>query len=262
MFLLLIDAILGISDENGDENIAKLTSFSYLVGSTQLKRNLLDVSMRNGSYMSAEWKSSTFWKGLSYRKSLLQFNGSTTTGLFKKSVRWMFIQVQETPNPNSLKFLPGVEVISSGTVNFEDSKSAMSSPLARQLFAIEGVTGVMFGRDFITITKSSDDGVNWAPIKPNIYATVMDFFASNLPIFTDEQPSSDTEILEDDDETVAMIKELIETRIRPTLQEDGGDITYKGFENGVVKLKMQVEDEVDAINKKEFSKFEETLEGT
>ncbi|CAB3981756.1 NFU1 iron-sulfur cluster scaffold homolog, mitochondrial-like [Paramuricea clavata] len=207
----------------------------------------------------------------------------------------MFIQVQETPNPNSLKFVPGVQIMESGTVNFENAQSAVGSPLARQLFTIEGITGVMFGTDFITITKTNDDCVDWAPIKPNIFATVMDFFASNLPIFTDEQPRSDTEILEDDDETVAMIKELIDTRIRPTVQEDGGDIIFKGFENGVVKLKMQgacstcpssiftlkngienmlqfyvpevnsveqVEDEVDEINKEEFKKFEDKLDGT
>ncbi|XP_028392234.1 NFU1 iron-sulfur cluster scaffold homolog, mitochondrial-like isoform X2 [Dendronephthya gigantea] len=211
------------------------------------------------------------------------------------TVRGMFIQVQETPNPNSLKFVPGVQITESGTVNFENPQSAVRSPLARQLFTIEGVTGIMFGTDFITITKSSEDDVDWAQIKPNIFATVMDFFASNMPIFTDEQPRSDTEVLDDDDETVAMIKELIDTRIRPTVQEDGGDIIFKGFDNGVVKLKMQgacstcpssivtlkngienmlqfyvpevnsveqVEDEVDEINKKEFEKFEGKLEET
>jgi len=150
----------------------------------------------------------------------------------------MFIQVQETPNPNSLKFIPGVPVLESGTIDFPNPLSARGSPLARQLFGIEGVKGVFFGTDFITVTKADED-IDWQVLKPDIFATVMDFFASGVPVVTEPQPSLDTEIQEDDDETVAMIKELLDTRIRPTVQEDGGDIVYMGFEDGVVKLKMQ-----------------------
>ncbi|KAM7429726.1 nifu-like protein [Porites harrisoni] len=207
------------------------------------------------------------------------------------SVRTMFIQVQETPNPNSLKFVPGEQVLESGTVNFPNSQSAFCSPLARSLFRITGVQGVMFGPDFITVTKTEDD-VEWSVLKPEIFASIMDFFASNVPILTEEQPPSDTAIDPEDDETVAMIKELLETRIRPTVQEDGGDIIFKGFHDGVVKLKLQgacsscpssivtlksgienmmqfyvpevvsveqVEDEVDEINKTEFDKLEAKL---
>ncbi|PFX14725.1 NFU1 iron-sulfur cluster scaffold homolog, mitochondrial-like isoform X1 [Stylophora pistillata] len=207
------------------------------------------------------------------------------------SVRTMFIQVQETPNPNSLKFVPGVQVLESGTVNFTSAHSAYCSPLARNLFRIDGVTGVMFGPDFITVTKT-DDEVDWPVLKPDIFASIMDFFASNVPILTEDQPASDTAIDADDDETVAMIKELLDTRIRPTVQEDGGDIIFKGFQDGIVKLKLQgacsscpssivtlkngienmmqfyvpevvaveqVEDEVDEINKTEFSKLEAKL---
>lgn len=136
----------------------------------------------------------------------------------------MFIQTQETPNPNSLKFLPGCEVLSSGTMDFPNVREAHSSPLAKLLFRIEGVKAVFFGNDFITVTKEED--LEWQIIKPDVFATVMDFFSSGLPIYTGEKAPSDTEVYPEDDETVAMIKELLDTRIRPTVQEDGGDIQY------------------------------------
>lgn len=151
----------------------------------------------------------------------------------------MFIQTQDTPNPNSLKFIPGVKVLEPGqTMDFPNGTAAYCSPLGKLLFRIEGVKSVFFGPDFITITKHDDD-VSWKILKPEIFATIMDFFASGLPILTEGTPSSDTQINEEDDETVQMIKELLDTRIRPTVQEDGGDIIYMGFENGIVKLKMQ-----------------------
>ncbi|XP_070544235.1 NFU1 iron-sulfur cluster scaffold homolog, mitochondrial-like [Ptychodera flava] len=206
-------------------------------------------------------------------------------------VRTMFIQTQDTPNPNSLKFIPGVPVLESGTMDFPNARSTHGSPLARQLFRVDGVKGVFLGRDFITVSKADDD-VEWQLIKPEIFATIMDFFASGVPVITDEQPSADTEIHPDDDETVAMIKELLDTRIRPTVQEDGGDIIYMGFDDGVVKLKMQgsctscpssvvtlksgvqnmlqfyipevegveqIEDEADEVSEIEFKKLEEKL---
>ncbi|XP_077999286.1 NFU1 iron-sulfur cluster scaffold homolog, mitochondrial-like [Glandiceps talaboti] len=211
--------------------------------------------------------------------------------LVSQPARSMFIQTQDTPNPNSLKFVPGVPVLESGTMDFPGARTAHGSPLARQLFRIDGIRGVFFGKDFITITRTDDD-VEWQLLKPEIFATIMDFFASGLPILTDEQPPADTEVHPDDDDTVAMIKELLDTRIRPTVQEDGGDIVYMGFEDGIVKLKMQgsctscpssvvtlksgvqnmlqfyipevqgveqVEDEVDDISNEEFKKLEEKL---
>lgn len=156
--------------------------------------------------------------------------------------RSMFIQTQETPNPQSLKFLPGQKVLEPGqTLDFPNLKSAYCSPLAKVLFRIDGVKSIFFGPEFITITKIDDDETyEWKLMKPEIYATIMDFFASGLPIVNaDAKPASDTEIYDDDDDTVAMIKELLDTRIRPTVQEDGGDIIYMGFDDGVVKLKMQ-----------------------
>lgn len=155
--------------------------------------------------------------------------------------RDMFIQTQETPNPQSLKFLPGTHVLEQGgTLDFPTPSAAFCSPLAKLLFRIDGVKAVFFGADFITVTKVDDDSVEWQTLKPEIYATIMDFFTSGLPIVNeDAKPSTDTEIHEDDSDTVAMIKELLDTRIRPTVQEDGGDVIYIGFDDGVVKLKMQ-----------------------
>lgn len=177
-------------------------------------------------------------------------------GQFPK--RSMFIQTQDTPNPDSLKFLPGVEVLGKGnTYDFPSAMAAHCSPLgkldlrfqlhaeltsklyfiAKLLFRVEGVRAVFFGADFITISK--EESGEWGLIKPEVFAVIMDFFASGLPLLHEARPNADTEILEDDDETVMMIKELLDTRIRPTVQEDGGDIVFMGYENGIVKLKMQ-----------------------
>jgi Fe-S cluster biogenesis protein NfuA len=153
----------------------------------------------------------------------------------------MFIQTQETPNPASLKFVPGRQVLEGGgTIDFPTKKSALVSPLAKLLFRIEGVRSVFFGPEFITVTKMDDDTVEWKVMKPEIYATIMDFFSTGLPVINeDAQPTNtDTEIFEDDDDTVAMIKELLDTRIRPTVQEDGGDVVYMGFSDGIVQLRM------------------------
>jgi len=155
--------------------------------------------------------------------------------------RTMFIQTQSTPNPSSLMFNPGKPVMEVGSADFPNSRSAMSSPLANAIFAIDGVVRVFFGSDFVTVTKSDD--VTWDLLKPEVFAVVMDFYSSGQPLFLDSQASAakDTAIHEDDSETVAMIKELLETRIRPSVQDDGGDIEYCGFdtETGIVKLRMQ-----------------------
>ncbi|XP_077417915.1 NFU1 iron-sulfur cluster scaffold homolog, mitochondrial [Vanacampus margaritifer] len=153
--------------------------------------------------------------------------------------RSMFVQTQDTPNPNSLKFLPGRVVLESGTMDFSSPREAYTSPLARQLFRIDGVKSVFLGPDFITITRA-DKNIEWKVMKPDVFAAIMDFFTSGLPVVNeDAKPSEDTAPSDDDDEVVAMIKELLDTRIRPTVQEDGGDVVYRGFEDGVVKLKLQ-----------------------
>jgi Fe-S cluster biogenesis protein NfuA len=154
----------------------------------------------------------------------------------------MFIQTETTPNQDSLKFIPGVAVMKDGsTAEFLDARNAMNSPLAKKLFQIDGIRGVFFGPDFVTITKDQD--AVWQLMKPDIYSSIMDFFASGQPIINEgaegENAHSDTMILEDDSETVQMIKELLDTRIRPSIQDDGGDIEYRGFEDGIVKLKLK-----------------------
>ncbi|KAF8931672.1 scaffold protein Nfu/NifU N terminal-domain-containing protein [Dissophora ornata] len=159
-----------------------------------------------------------------------------------QQVRTMFIQTDTTPNQDSLKFIPGVAVMTdSSTAEFLDARNAMNSPLAKKLFQIDGVRGVFFGPDFVTITKDQD--AIWQLMKPDIYSAIMDFFASGQPIISEgaegENVHNDTMINEDDSETVQMIKELLDTRIRPSIQDDGGDIEYRGFEEGIVKLKLK-----------------------
>ncbi|XP_076957322.1 nifU-like protein 4, mitochondrial [Bidens hawaiensis] len=167
----------------------------------------------------------------------------TSSGLtsFLGQKRTMFIQTQSTPNPLSLMFYPGKPVMEIGSADFPNARTAMNSPLAKALYGIDGITRVFFGSDFVTVTKSED--ASWDFLKPEIFAAIMDFYSSGQPLFLDAATSAsmDTAIHEDDSETVAMIKELLETRIRPAVQDDGGDIEYIGFdpESGVVKLKMQ-----------------------
>uniref|UniRef100_A0A1J3CWV3 NifU-like protein 4, mitochondrial n=1 Tax=Noccaea caerulescens TaxID=107243 RepID=A0A1J3CWV3_NOCCA len=155
--------------------------------------------------------------------------------------RTMFIQTQSTPNPSSLMFYPGKPVMEVGSADFPNVRSALGSPLAKSIYAVDGVVRVFFGADFVTVTKSDD--VSWDILKPEIFAAIMDFYSSGQPLFLDAQAAAakDTAINENDSETVAMIKELLETRIRPAVQDDGGDIEYCGFdpESGIVKLRMQ-----------------------
>ncbi|XAR64948.1 hypothetical protein NMG60_11008853 [Bertholletia excelsa] len=166
---------------------------------------------------------------------------SSKWGQFAGQKRTMFIQTQSTPNPSSVMFYPGKTVMEVGSADFPNARSAMNSPLAKALYGIDGITRVFFGSDFVTVTKSDD--VSWDILKPEIFAAIMDFYSSGKPLFLDSNTSAsmDTAILEDDSETVAMIKELLETRIRPAVQDDGGDIEYRGFDpdTGIVKLRMQ-----------------------
>ncbi|OCT89930.1 hypothetical protein XELAEV_18018544mg [Xenopus laevis] len=148
------------------------------------------------------------------------------------------LPTQDTPNPNSVKFIPGRAVLDARTMDFPNPASAYCSPLARHLFRIEGVKSVFLGPDFITITKENEE-MDWNVIKPDIYATIMDFFSLGLPVVTDDAPRVDPAASEEEDEVVAMIKELLDTRIRPTVQEDGGDVLYKGFQDGIVQLNLQ-----------------------
>lgn len=151
----------------------------------------------------------------------------------------MFIQTETTPNPATLKFIPGEAVLPGATRDYRSDADAGDSPLAGRLFAIEGVTGVFLADDFISVTK---DGGDWQHLKPAILGTIMDHFLSGDPVVTGDQtePATDGEFFDDkDSETVDTIKELIETRVRPAVAQDGGDIIFKGFQDGVVFLHMQ-----------------------
>lgn len=157
----------------------------------------------------------------------------------------MFIQTDTTPNVHALKFKPGVPVLTSGgTLEFNSQRESMTSPLAKKLFYIEGVKSVFFGPDFITVTKQEES--EWQLLKPDLYASIMDFFTSGMsvvsvsPIEGEYTGAKDTQILESDSDVVKMIKELLDTRIRPTIQDDGGDIEYCGFtDDGLVRLRLR-----------------------
>jgi Fe-S cluster biogenesis protein NfuA len=174
---------------------------------------------------------------------------------FNFQIRSLFVQTEPTPNSDSLKFLPGIAVLHQqkdqqgpSSIEFLNPREALVSPLATALFRIKGIRAVFFGPDFITVTKEPE--TQWPILKPDVFGSIMDFYASKQDILrdlknADGSPDSsgmyaqDTRILPEDDEVVATIKELIATRIRPTIMEDGGDLEFCGFENGVVKLKLK-----------------------
>ena len=150
----------------------------------------------------------------------------------------MFIQTESTPNPATLKFLPGQSVMATGTADFPSEAAAQSSPLARRIFAAGDVTGVFLGPDFVTVTKA--EGVDWAHIKPAILGAVMEHFQSGQPAMEGEAGSVGHADHEGPDaEIVTQIKDLLDTRVRPAVAQDGGDITFHGFDRGVVYLHMQ-----------------------
>ncbi|MDM8167398.1 NifU family protein [Roseovarius sp.] len=151
----------------------------------------------------------------------------------------MFIQTESTPNPATLKFLPGQTVLDAGTADFPTSETAGKSPLAERLFKVQGVTGVFFGNDFVTVTKA--DETEWDHMKPAILGAIMEHFQSGKPVMSGEADASSGHAEHDgeDAEIVGQIKELLDTRVRPAVAQDGGDITFHGFERGVVYLHMQ-----------------------
>ena len=147
----------------------------------------------------------------------------------------MFIQTETTPNPATLKFLPGRAVMGDGTANFPDAASAQRSPLATRLFGLSGVTGVFFGSDFITVAKADD--FDWLALKSQVLGAIMQHFTAGEPIVLDAPGASAAE--EESGEVVAQIKELLETRVRPAVAQDGGDIIFDHYADGVVYLHMQ-----------------------
>jgi Fe-S cluster biogenesis protein NfuA len=151
----------------------------------------------------------------------------------------MFIQTESTPNPATLKFLPGQTVLELGTADFPTVEAAATSPLARRVFAAGGVTGVFFGNDFVTVTKA--EGVEWQHIKPAILGAIMEHFQSGAPVMDggSAPTGGHADHTGEDGDIVRQIKELLDTRVRPAVAQDGGDITFHGFDRGVVYLHMQ-----------------------
>jgi Fe-S cluster biogenesis protein NfuA len=149
----------------------------------------------------------------------------------------MFIQTEPTPNPATLKFLPGRAVMGQGTANFTDPGASQRSPLAQRLFTLQGVTGVFLGADFITVSK--DDGADWYQLKPSILGIIMEHFTSGQPVLLDAAEGDAPAEQDEGDEVVQQIKELLETRVRPAVAQDGGDIIFHRYEDGIVYLHLQ-----------------------
>ncbi|CAL9131051.1 unnamed protein product, partial [Musa textilis] len=234
--------------KKGMKRFARLVGRSYLLGSTP-NPNPSSIRGSSGCYLYSslraissasiplplrnQWPFSRNPSNSWASSPWLRFGGQR---------RSLFIETQSTPNPLSLMFYPGHPVMEVGSADFPNARTAMTSPLAKSMFEIDGVSRVFFRSDFVTVTKSEE--VSWDFLKPEIFAAIMDFYSSGKPLFLDSNVAAymDTAIHEDDSEIVAMIKELLETQIRPAVQEDdGGDIEYRGFDpdSGIVKLRMQ-----------------------
>ncbi|PIE13391.1 MAG: NifU family protein [Rhodobacterales bacterium] len=154
----------------------------------------------------------------------------------------MFIQTESTPNPATLKFLPGQTVLEAGTADFPSTVAADTSPLAARIFAVSGVTGVFFGTDFVTVTK--DDDTEWDHVKPAILGAIMEHYQSGQPVMADGSEggaghADNGDETGPDGEVIKQIKVLLDSRVRPAVAQDGGDITFHGFDRGVVYLHMQ-----------------------
>jgi Fe-S cluster biogenesis protein NfuA len=151
----------------------------------------------------------------------------------------MFIQTEATPNPATLKFIPGKVVLGEGAVDYRDRAEATASPLAQRVFGVDGVTGVFLGSDFVSVTKA--ESVEWGHIKPAVLGAIMEHYLSGAAVMDGDENQADARGIYDakDEETVATIKELLETRVRPAVAHDGGDIVFHGFQDGVVSLHMR-----------------------
>ena len=149
----------------------------------------------------------------------------------------MFIQTEDTPNPETLKFIPGDIILKTGTADFPSKEVASDSPLALRLFEIDGVSRVFLATDFISVTK--DPQINWNNLKPSILTGIMEHYSSGLPAINDIEKQNSESNNTEDSETIKQIKDLLETRVRPAVAMDGGDITFCSFESGVVTLQMK-----------------------
>ena len=149
----------------------------------------------------------------------------------------MFIETEGTPNPATLKFLPGRTVLGDATADFATPAAAGRSPLALALFELPGVTRVFLGADFITVTKTGT--IEWQALKPQVLGVIMEHFVAGRPVIEGDADAIDEDVAEEDAEIVAQIKELLDTRVRPAVAGDGGDIIFRGYRDGVVRLHMQ-----------------------
>jgi Fe-S cluster biogenesis protein NfuA len=150
----------------------------------------------------------------------------------------MFIETEATPNPATLKFLPGQDVMGlSGTADFVAQEDAARSPLAERLFGLQGVARVFLGADFVTVTKG--DSVEWQALRPKVLGAIMEHFLAGAPVLLEDAEAEAEDVDPADQEVVAQIKELLDTRVRPAVAGDGGDIVFRGFRDGIVKLRMQ-----------------------
>ncbi|CRK43699.1 hypothetical protein BN1723_005806 [Verticillium longisporum] len=206
-------------------------------------------SLRTASRTATTRRTLTSFSSSSSRPSVLRKTGATTLPSQRRTI---FIQTEPTPNPDALKFLPNHRVLPEGIsvpyIEYLNPRATIApphpSPLAAQLLAIDGVTAVFYGADFITVTKAAD--ANWAHVRAEIFALITEAITSGAPLVVVKEgaeaaPAEEDSLAynEDDSEVVGMIKELLETRIRPAIQEDGGDIEFRGFEDGVVLLKLR-----------------------
>lgn len=146
----------------------------------------------------------------------------------------MFIQTEATPNPLTLKFMPGLPVMNMGTVFFTSAEQAKNSPLATVLFGIDGVSAIFFGSDFITVTK--DEQSHWEALKPILLTAIMDHFVAGKPVVIEGDAAASVD--ENESDIVKQIRELIDTRVRPAVAQDGGDIIFRGFADGIVSLEL------------------------
>ena len=149
----------------------------------------------------------------------------------------MFIQTEQTPNPATLKFIPGRAVLGDGTADFASAEAAQRSPLARRLFDVDGVSRVFLGSDFVTVTKAAD--IDWPVLKPALLGAIMEHFTSGEPVVAAASAGESADAGEADSEVVAQIRDLLDTRVRPAVAQGGGDIVFQRFEDGVVYLHMQ-----------------------
>ena len=149
----------------------------------------------------------------------------------------MFIETEGTPNPATLKFLPGRDVMGTGTADFANAEAAARSQLATSIFALPGVARVFLGGDFITVTKTDENG--WASLRPQVLGVIMEHFVAGLPVVEGDDEAALEDVSPEDSEVVAQIKELLDTRVRPAVASDGGDIVFRGYRDGVVRLHMQ-----------------------